>query len=69
MEHVINRLKKLETDDFRVLTAIEKGMQKYKHVPLSEIGDRTKFDAEYINYILDRLHKMEFYHPTYQLQL
>jgi RIO kinase 2 len=46
-------------DDFRVLTAIEKGMQKYKHVPLSEIGDKTKFDREYINYLLDRLHKME----------
>ncbi|NVM30997.1 MAG: serine/threonine protein kinase [Candidatus Helarchaeota archaeon] len=59
MEQVIKHLKKLETDDFRVLRAIEKGMQKYKHVPISEIGDRTKFDVEYVNYILDRLHKRE----------
>ena len=59
MEQVIKHLKKLESDDFRVLRAIEKGMQKYKHVPISEIGDRTKFDVEYVNYILDRLHKRE----------
>ncbi|NVM55976.1 MAG: serine/threonine protein kinase [Candidatus Helarchaeota archaeon] len=59
MEQVISHLKKLKADDFRILTAIEKSMQKYKHVPISEIGDRTKFDVEYINYLLDHLHKLE----------
>lgn len=59
MEQVISLLKSLEADDFRVLRAIEKGMQKYQHVPISDIGDRTKFDVEYINFLLDRLHKME----------
>ncbi len=59
LEQVIRQLKKLEPDDFRILTAIEKGMQKYKHVPISDISNRTKFDAEYVNYLLDHLHKME----------
>jgi len=59
VEQVIHKLKTLEADDFRILTAIEKGMQKYKHVPISDIGDRTKFDLEFVNYLLDRLHKME----------
>jgi len=59
VENVIARLKKLKPDDFRILRAIEKGMEHYKHVPLSEIKSITKFDAEYINYLLDRLHKYE----------
>ncbi len=59
METLINRFKKLKQDDYRILTAIEKGMEKYKHVPISEIGAITKFDVEYIEFILNRLHKLE----------
>lgn len=59
MEQVISQLKELEPDDFRILRAIEKGMQKYKHVPLSEIRDRTKFDVEYVTFLIDRLHKRQ----------
>jgi RIO kinase 2 len=59
VEQVIKHLKTLKPDDFRILRSIEKGMEKYKHVPISEIGAITKWDVEYINYLLDRLHKRE----------
>ncbi|MHA1132464.1 MAG: RIO1 family regulatory kinase/ATPase domain-containing protein [Candidatus Helarchaeota archaeon] len=59
METVLAQFKELEADDFRILRAIERGMQKYKHVPISEIRDITKSDIEYINYLLDNLHKRQ----------
>jgi len=60
MEKVISLFKTLKPDDFRVLTAIEKGMQKYKNVPLSAIADHvSKLNMEYITFVVDRLHKME----------
>ncbi len=59
METVLEQFKELKGDDFRILRAIEKGMQKYKHVPISDIQSTTKFDIEYINYLLDNLHKRQ----------
>ncbi|MHA1264992.1 MAG: RIO1 family regulatory kinase/ATPase domain-containing protein [Candidatus Helarchaeota archaeon] len=59
MESTIKLFKQLESDDFRLLRAIEKGMQKFMHVPISDIANRSKFDLEYTNYLLDRLHKRE----------
>ncbi len=59
MENIINRFKKLNPDDFRILRAIEKAMQKYKHVPISEISNPTKFNMEHVSFLLNRLHKLE----------
>jgi RIO kinase 2 len=59
VEAVLEQFKQLKGDDFRILRAIEKGMQKYKHVPISDIQSSTKFDIEYINYLLDNLHKRQ----------
>jgi len=59
LEEVIQQLKSLKADDFRLLTAIEKGMQKYQHVPISDISNHTKFDLEYTNFLLDHLHKKQ----------
>ncbi len=59
LEQVIKHFKKLKADDFRILRAIEKEMQKRQHVSIADISARTKFDAEFVSYLLDRLHKRE----------
>jgi RIO kinase 2 len=59
MEKVITIFKELKPNDFRVLTAIEKGMQKYQNVPVSEMANHTKLNEEYISLTLDRLHKKQ----------
>ncbi|MEX2707210.1 MAG: RIO1 family regulatory kinase/ATPase [Candidatus Freyrarchaeum guaymaensis] len=58
MEKTIIKFKQLESEDFRVLSIVEKGMRRYEYVPVDYIVKRYKHGLEGTTDRLDRLHKL-----------
>lgn len=58
MEKTIEAFKQLESEDFRVLQIIERGMSKYKQVPIDYIVKLYKQSSSEAVYRLDRLHNL-----------
>jgi RIO kinase 2 len=52
------KLMDIETEDIRILAAVELGMKKHEMVPIKHISFFARFDLEETEYRLDRVHKL-----------
>jgi RIO kinase 2 len=52
------KLMDMETEDIRILAAVELGMKKHEMVPIKHISYFARYELEETEYRLDRVHKM-----------
>ncbi|MHA1720913.1 MAG: serine/threonine-protein kinase RIO2 [Promethearchaeota archaeon] len=62
-----NFVRELETEDFRVLTAIELGSRRFSYVPLEQISFYCRYPRPETQFRLDRLHKFGLLQRNSQL--
>jgi len=58
MMHTLAALKKLSSDDFRVLNAVERGMAKFLYVPLEELSRLSDLSQDEVVIALKKLHSL-----------
>jgi RIO kinase 2 len=52
------KLMDMDTEDIRILAAVELGMKKHEMVPIKHISYFARYDLEETEYRLDRVHKL-----------
>jgi RIO kinase 2 len=58
MMHTLAALKKLSSEDFRVLNAVERGMAKFLYVPLEELSRLSDLSQDEVVIALKKLHSL-----------
>lgn len=58
LKEVLEALRQLGADEFRVLVAVERAMSRYMHVPMEEISRLTRYDEDYISSLVRKLNSM-----------
>lgn len=58
MMHTLAALKKLSSEDFRVLNAVERGMAKFLYVPLEELSRLSDLSQDELVIALKKLHSL-----------
>jgi len=58
MMHTLAALKKLSSEDFRVLNAVERGMAKFLYVPLEELSKLSDLSQDEVVIVLKKLHSL-----------